>query len=354
MYNVLIVDDEKQSREVIIFLLDKKNIKLNINQASNGKEALEILENQSIDILLTDVKMPFLNGIELATEARKLYSNIEILLFSGYDDFDFIKQAMSLNVIDYILKPIDTDEFYNSINKILQKLMDTPTYLDERILTQTAEQNIDDTDSFSLENIAIAIGKKDFELLTNSIEEIVNTYNNRSDISHIYIKYLSTTILHMLMNNIPNIAKSELQVITDEVYNMKKVTNVFNLIQHYTEKFIDTHKQQSKSSNKSIEIVCQYINNNYSEDLSLQVLADLVYLNPKYLSRIFVQEVGVTLNKYIKNLRFEKAEKLLLTTNMKISDVSKSVGYSNVSYFCKVFQTEYNISPEAFRQAGGK
>ncbi len=358
MYNVLIVDDEKQSREVIIFLLQKKGIKLNIVQASNGKEALNILENQSIDILLTDVKMPFFNGIELASEARKLYSNIEILFFSGYDDFDYIKQAMSLNVIDYILKPIDTDEFYKSINKIIQTLnennienLDISNYIDEKISNKS--QNIDDCDSFSLENIAIAIGKKDFILLKSSIDEIANTYTNRADVSHIYIKYLSTTILHMFAKEMPNFDDNELHVITDEVYNMKKISNIFNLIELYTNKFIDNFAIEQNSSNKAIETVCQYINDNYNSDLSLQVLADLVYLNPKYLSRIFVQDVGVTMNKYIKNLRFEKAKNLLLTTNMKISDVSKSVGFSNVSYFCKVFQTEYNVTPEAFRQAGG-
>lgn len=66
--------------------------------------------------------MPFLNGIELATQARKIYSDIQILFFSGYDDFEFVKKAMSLHAIDYILKPVATDEFYNSIMQILNTL----------------------------------------------------------------------------------------------------------------------------------------------------------------------------------------------------------------------------------------
>lgn len=358
MYNLLIVDDEKQSREVIIYLLDKNNINFNVIQASNGKEALEILKQQSIDILFTDVKMPFLNGIELASQTRKLYFEIPILFFSGYDDFDYLKKAMSLDVIDYILKPIDTNEFYKSVNQIIQKLNSTnidnigvSTYIDEKLSTN--ENVLENNDSFSLDNITNAINHKNSDLLISSVNEILNSYEGREDISHIYIKYLCTNILHIIMKSIPTVDENEVKVITDEVFNMKKISNIFDLIKHYMDKLINVYESDNKVSNVAISNVCQYIQANYDKDLSLQILADLIYLNPKYLSRVFVQETGVTLNKYIKNLRFEKAENLLLTTNKKIADVSKAVGYSNVSYFCKVFHTEYNVTPETFRQNGG-
>lgn len=79
MSRILIVDDEKDERSVIRFLLKKFNFELEIVEAANGKEALEELMRSPADILLTDVKMPFVDGMELATKAREHYDDMEII-----------------------------------------------------------------------------------------------------------------------------------------------------------------------------------------------------------------------------------------------------------------------------------
>lgn len=86
------------------------------------------------------------------------------------------------------------------------------------------------------------------------------------------------------------------------------------------------------------------------EVLSLDVLAEKVFLTPHYLSSIFSQEKGIGLNKYIKKVRMDKAEQLLTTTNMKIGDICEAVGYTNLSYFCKTFRNEYGVTPEKYRE----
>lgn len=104
------------------------------------------------------------------------------------------------------------------------------------------------------------------------------------------------------------------------------------------------------SPNRVISMVEQYIQKNYMKELSLDILADKVYLTPHYLSSIFSREKGIGINKYIKNVRMEKARELLLDTNMKISDICKLSGYSNLSYFCKAFRNEYGVTPEKYRE----
>lgn len=98
-----------------------------------------------------------------------------------------------------------------------------------------------------------------------------------------------------------------------------------------------------------ISIVEKYIHEHYMDGLSLDILADKVYLTPHYLSSIFSQETGVGINKYIKKVRMDKAEELLRETNMKINDICKAVGYTNLSYFCKTFRNEYGVTPEKYR-----
>lgn len=79
------------------------------------------------------------------------------------------------------------------------------------------------------------------------------------------------------------------------------------------------------------------------------LLAEKAFRTPHYLSSIFIQEKGIGINKYIKNVRMEKARVLLKGTNMKISDICEQVGYGSVSYFCRSFRNEYGVTPEQYR-----
>ena len=92
-----------------------------------------------------------------------------------------------------------------------------------------------------------------------------------------------------------------------------------------------------------------YIDQNYAMDLSLDQLAARFYLSPNYLCRLFKQETGVTLLKYINDTRMKKARELLRTTQMKIGQVAAAVGYRSASYFTQSFRSAYGMTPEAYR-----
>ncbi len=122
MYTLLIADDEADERKLVQFLLREWTSEFRILEASNGKEALNILASEPVDILLSDIQMPFLSGIELAREARKICPDLEILFFSGYDDFEYVQNALSLRAVNYILKPLEPSEFHRSLTDILERL----------------------------------------------------------------------------------------------------------------------------------------------------------------------------------------------------------------------------------------
>lgn len=127
MYNILIVDDEKIERNGIIFLLKKQEIALNVYEAPNGKAALELLcqmreRQEKIDILLTDVKMPFMDGIELIRATKEDGFSLKTIIFSGYNEFEYAKLAVKLGVSDYILKPVNPQEFAQTMTKVIGEL----------------------------------------------------------------------------------------------------------------------------------------------------------------------------------------------------------------------------------------
>ena len=103
MWNVLIADDETVERRGLETLLRRRNLPVQIFQASNGEEALEIVRSQKIDLLISDVKMPKLNGLELTERIRQTDENMIILIQSAYDDFEYMRRAIRMRVDDYLI-----------------------------------------------------------------------------------------------------------------------------------------------------------------------------------------------------------------------------------------------------------
>ena len=120
---ILVVDDEPDENEGIIYLLEKLDYDFEIFSAADGLAALQILHKNVIDILFTDIRMPFMDGLELTQEALALYPHLYIILYSGHSDFAYARQAISLGVSDYILKPLDTEEFTRIMSKAAKQIM---------------------------------------------------------------------------------------------------------------------------------------------------------------------------------------------------------------------------------------
>jgi len=119
MYRALVVDDTSAEVECIQFLIRKFELALEVSTASNGRDALALLEKGPFDILLTDIKMPLMDGLALAREARRLDADIRIVLFSGYNEFEYAKTAISIGVTDYLMKPIDPDAFLQTMRRVI-------------------------------------------------------------------------------------------------------------------------------------------------------------------------------------------------------------------------------------------
>ena len=124
MYQILVVDDERIERNGIKMLLRHMQLLCEITEAANGRDALEYLKGHTADVLLTDVKMPFMDGIQLIEECKKenINEDMKCIIFSGCSEFDYARKAVRLGVSDYILKPVDPSEFKETITRVIQEL----------------------------------------------------------------------------------------------------------------------------------------------------------------------------------------------------------------------------------------
>lgn len=127
MFTILIVDDEKIERDGIRGLIADMNYELHVIEAENGEKALESLRLNPVDILLTDIKMPFMGGLELAEQASLAQPSLEIIIYSAYGEFDYARRALYTNASSYLLKPIDIEEFAGVMSGVIQKCADKAT-----------------------------------------------------------------------------------------------------------------------------------------------------------------------------------------------------------------------------------
>lgn len=119
LYRVLLVDDEEDIRVGISQKMKWNELGFSlVGEAANGQDALELAESLRPDLVLTDIKMPFMDGLELCRILTKRLPASKFVVFSGFDTFDYVKQALQMNVAEYILKPINAEE----LTGVLQKL----------------------------------------------------------------------------------------------------------------------------------------------------------------------------------------------------------------------------------------
>lgn len=178
MYNLLVVDDENIIRRGILALIDFKGLDIDqCFEAENGEEALHIVKNQQVDLILADINMPKMDGLEFCRQVRELDSSVKIAILTGYDYLDYAIRAIKVGVDDYALKPLARDDVQKLLFRLVEKKKETDSFAavrqaveklsidagaegDDNIQTQMSailEEHLADAD-FSLGVLATRLG----------------------------------------------------------------------------------------------------------------------------------------------------------------------------------------------------
>ncbi|MDE6183806.1 MAG: response regulator [Lachnospiraceae bacterium] len=188
LYSVLLVDDEEEVFQVIMKKLDWESMGFCIaGYARNGVEALEMAEELQVDVVMTDIKMPYMDGLTFCRKLKELYPKTKIIIFSGFDEFDYAREAIKVEAEEYILKPIDSNELREIFERIKVNL---DKELDEK-------RNIDKLREYYLESLPMLqenflISLMDGRIAEDQIEKYAADYQ-------IDLKgpYYVVTILHI-------------------------------------------------------------------------------------------------------------------------------------------------------------
>jgi len=531
MLKMFIADDEQFVIDGLKDCLDWKEYDIEIvGEGNNGQEVLDFIKDNHVDIIITDMKMPIMDGMELIKTIREMNLALEVLILSGYEDFEYARSAIQYSVFEYLLKPVTLDKIEKAVEQLVdkfnQKVIEEQEerkktlayeqavpYMEEKIISSLikGQYNKDIATLFGIdmksESFAVAkfqLDKSNYvnELLDHKtvdlqyiIEQVkkelynflikhnalkivkydgytlvaiflLNKEKSKADVlkqrimaAQDYIKeslgFTLTAAIGNTVKHIENISKAYSQAsqaleykmyygdkslivyqdlvqrnsngeirlgpwkneltqaiavkdldkalcVVDKIFEIINTNNEFGieyvrqlsmemffvmntmLSEHYTEleniyterknlfnyimeietlnqikttiqdvlyKTVEYLQQKNiGSANNIVANIKSYIEENISEEISLERLSEEVYLTPNYIGHIFKEEVGISYLEYLTQVRMESAKKMLMDPANKIYEIALQVGYKNSNYFSKLFRKYTGYTPSQYRK----
>lgn len=361
MYKLMFVDDEKLILDGLKYILDWNSMDIEIvHEAKNGKDALEKFKEDPVDIVITDINMPIMSGLTLINEIKKINKDVSFIVLSGYDEFSYAQQAITLGVENYILKPIDDMELEETIKKICKKKLESEknNNLEEQLnkLLSNETSTNDKYEKLSFEEEIDRLHKLIIEKDRLKIIEYLETLFDKKELSTKNIFDLSVKIF-LLIDKISyefkidkNVGEDSLISNIIKLFNEKSRENIKYFIILEVDNLLKVMNSNTEKFSPVIQQIVRKVKEYYYEELSLKVLANDFNINSSYLGQLFTKEVGMSFSDYLNKEKNSKAKELILNTNMKINDIAKQVGYADTSYFYRKFKKYYGVSPAMLRE----
>lgn len=361
-HNVVIIDDESWTREVVRSLgkWDEYGLQV-VGEASDGECGLELIRQVNPEIIITDIRMPHLNGLDLIRKLREDSNDAFVIFISGYDEFEYARAAVALDASSYILKPIKESE----LNEELRKCKDAISKLNKK----EAERQ------FFVGNFISAEWANDFYTLRNEINEALRAQqknlikNKFIDIFNLIKKDNKKNYeitqgqmvgIYYTLSNILNRYITSCGYTIGKVFGDTNTSFVFskqstleNMLLFVYELYsltIDKIEELQRNKNKlDIDKIVRYIEENYCNGITLEETASIFYVSKEYLSKLFKQRMGEGFSEYVTTQRMEKAKELICDLKLPIKVASEMVGYMDLAHFYKSFKKYFGKTPGDMR-----
>jgi len=402
MIKAIIVDDEQITRKGLIEFVDWSHLGIDIvGEATDGQEGLELCKKVQPDIAICDVRMPKMDGIELAKAIKSILPQCKIIFLSGYSDTEYLKSAIKLKAVDYIEKPFNLVEFQGLLKRTVEALQqEKQKYLEEQRMKMKMEKSIpyfknsliesilqsENIDKYKIQeglellNIDFPLNAKYMCCILKSVnksqhKEILDVVNkigikkcmyfisgSKDDeiILLLALKYSDCfkninsygNLILMTLNNMQKLSvKGAFGSIVSSIKELKRsYEEAQEAIKSKGYKAKNTIIIYDPNKDKSIiRDIENYIQDNYQNNISINAIASAVYLTPQYLCKLYKKETGETVNDYITKVRIEQSKRLLRDRRYKLYEIADKVGYNDANYYARVFKKITGLNPSEYR-----
>lgn len=333
MRTVIIADDDRNVCECITRLIDWASIGYAPPiLCHDGAEALEQFARRDPDLVITDLKMPVMDGDTLCREIRKRSAETEIVFLSAYEDFSVAQTALQYNVRDYILKPITRDA--------LQKLTDIAHAIAlQRAHTQRANEL---TSPETIARLRNAIDARSLDGLADAFETMMECADELP-------VQVTNLCLFMMQLRATMMSSKEFTGYCTEQSRIMEIPTVRRRVEYVQREFEDLFRADPALPDV-VRRAKRLIDAHYAEpDFNISQLAITMDVTSGYLGRIFSEHMNKNLVDYIAAKRIDRACEMLRTTRVPIADIAEQCGYANGNYFTKAFRNKMKISPSDYR-----
>ena len=359
--SVLLVDDEKMPREVLKQYIDWKALKIDsVEDAEDAEQALEMARKHRPDIVISDMKMPRMNGLELAGKIRQMYPECQFVFLSGYTDKEYLKGAIKLKAASYVEKPIDLQEITSVLKEIVQELQ-TNAKPDPQLLFYRGENG---DFSYPSNGKEYVYEKAMFVMLANLIrhkrrqeamalfERIYREIAQCEATPPEVVRNLYCQIVFCLLSAAESRQVTSVAAQGDYLlYTAAKQQTLAQLWEALGKAMQEYFQATERNCQDIVTRVDAYLASHYSDSaLTVQnVAADLGFVHT-YLCSAYKKHAGITINQKLTQLRMERAKQLLADPSRKLYMVAHAVGYTDGKYFVKLFTKEVGLSPKLYRE----
>lgn len=342
MCKVLLVDDEAIERLVLKKFLSKMDAVTVIGEADSGATALEKFKELDPDIVIMDIKMPGLDGIEASKIIKRIKNDCVIIFLTAYLEAEKIHEYVFSGGEAYLQKPVRESELINTINRFKvsarteQAAPDYAKLLTEKIITKNYK------DAKEALNNLLQCRKADPE----NNHGLVDTREAYQRIAADIVG----TLDQMDIRNKRNSGKEK------ELMNEIKLINDVYLLRTWIFKVLDyvfhvIVLDQKGFQDNEINVVLNYLEKNYYKKVTLEEVAEYINISPFYLSKIFKKHTGINFIDYLTNLKIEKAKELLEYTDMPVINIAIELSFNEPNYFARVFRKTAGMTPSKYREA---
>lgn len=340
MYRVLIVDDEMPALRFVRSIIEQfaKNFQV-AGTAASGEQGLQFLQQHSVDLLITDISMHGMNGIELAQAARAMQPNIHIVIISGYGEFEYAQGAIQAGVDEYLLKPVSISKM-TAILQSLEKKMDA----DSSDLAASVLPAAD------LKQLAYFISMSKYRMIKDYFLSLAAAWE-RDQVPQRQVWHMGRQLIHQTATVHQPVGNQLEETLTEFNEIIRCAGSYGDLMASlYTPLFDNGSVRDRKLSTQELyDYAVLYIEENYAQPLSMQSVCDEIGISQTYLSRLFRKYSDTTFNAFLTRCRMEAAMNLLRDKpDLLLRDVAACVGYDDSSYFTKVFHQYTGKTPSQF------
>ena len=408
LYNLIIIDDERLSLKYIESFINWHEYGFNISGCfDNARDALIFIDKNKVHAVITDIQMDITDGIEFTKICLRKYPDMAVAIVTAHRNFEYAREAVQLNVLGYLLKPLVKNEMI----KLCEKMY---SFIQRReLIAASGLENINS--DFSEHDIQINCQKIFLDIFYNFVSDIESAKNalvrenilaetgecysvllNITLCEHeAYLKniwkhsehtlynaicllipfrfdntfsvplmYSNGQLLVLLVSQSPGILDSDCTVtqrLSEYLSKMASQNLKLTVSAEPIHRFSSVEEMvgfvnrlpllKSTETNETINQITEYINKNYASIESLNDVADYIHLNPVYLGRFFKNKMNVTFKSYLNNLKINKSKEFLKDPKLSTSAVAASCGFKNENYFYKTFKAITGKTPQQYRQS---